>query len=245
MTVARQLGEFLADTSAADLPARALDCAALLIASTLASAAAGRNIASARIVHELARDRGGREHASVWFDAGPRLPVADAAQVNAVMSDAAASDDSDLRNIVHAGTPLTAVSLALAERDGADGGTVLAAIVRGYEAAGRIGEAITPGFRQRGFHGCHGAVFAAAVAAAHLLRLDGAQTAQAIALAATSIGGLATAADTSTAREYHAGLAAALGVNAALAAKRGFQCEESVLEAPQGFFEAVGGVDGA
>ena len=138
--------------------------------------------------------------------ARPRLPSA--AQVNAVMSDAAASDDSDLRNIVHAGTPCTAASLAVAERTGASGEAVLAAIVCGYEAAGRLREAITPGFRQRGFHGCHGAVFAAAVAASRMLRLDAAQMAQAIALSATSIGGLATAADTRVAREYHAGLAA-------------------------------------
>jgi hypothetical protein len=38
-----------------------------------------------------------------------------------MMSDAAASDDSDLRNTVHAGTPLTAVSLAVAEKTGASG----------------------------------------------------------------------------------------------------------------------------
>ena len=245
MTVARQLADFLAGVSVADLPAQAIDNAAMLIASTIASAAAGRGLASARIIRELARERGGRPEASLWFDAGERVPIADAAQANAVMSDAAASDDSDLRNIVHAGTPLTAVSLAIAERNGASGEEVLAAIVCGYEAAGRISEAITPGFRTRGFHGCHGAVFAASVAAARILRLDAARMAPAIALAATSIGGLATAADTSVAREYHAGLAAMLGVNAALAAQRGYQCEESVLETPLGFFEAFGGIDGA
>jgi 2-methylcitrate dehydratase PrpD len=245
MTVARQIADFLAGTSVADLPPRALDYAAMLIASTIASAAFGRQIGSARIIRDLARERGGRQEASVWFDAGTRLPVADAAQVNAVMSDAAASDDSDLRNIIHCGTPLTAVSLAMAERNGSDGEAVLAAIVCGYEAAGRIGEAITPGFRERGFHGCLGAVFAASVAAARLLRLDAARMAQAIALSATSIGGLATAANTSVAREYHAGLAVMLGVNAALAAQRGYTCEESVLEARRGFFEAFGGVDGA
>jgi 2-methylcitrate dehydratase PrpD len=69
--------------------------------------------------------------------------------------------------------------------------------------------------------------------------------AQAIALSATSIGGLAAAADTSVAREYHAGLAAMLGVNATLVARRGYRCEARVLEMPGGFFEAVGGVDGA
>ena len=100
---------------------------------------------------------------------------------------------------------------------------MLAAIVLGYEAAGRIGEAITPGFRRQGFHGCLVAIFAAAVAAARLLRLDADRMAQAIALSATSIGGLAAAANTSVAREYHAGLAAKLGIEAALAAERGLQ----------------------
>jgi hypothetical protein len=41
-----------------------------------------------------------------------------------------------------------------------------------YEAAGRIGEAITSGFRARGFHGCLVAIFAGAVAAGRLLQLD-------------------------------------------------------------------------
>jgi 2-methylcitrate dehydratase PrpD len=245
MTVARQLADFLVRISAADLEHRALDYAAMLIASTIASAAAGRQISTARVIRDLAHERGGRGEASTWFDARTRIPLTDAAQVNAVMSDAAASDDSDLRNIIHAGTPLTAVSLAIAERDNADGAAVLAAIVCGYEAAGRIAEAITPGFRMRGFHGCLGAVFAASVAAARLLLLDAEQMAQAIALSATSIGGLATSADTSAAREYHAGLAAMLGVKAALAVQRGYRCEESVLETARGFFEAFGGADGA
>jgi len=243
VTFARELAEFLARTAFGDLPAQAVDHAAMLIASTIASAALGSGIESARIIRTLARERGGRAEASLWFDDGPKLPIADAAQVNAVMSDAAACDDSDLRNIVHAGTPLTATSLAIAERTGACGEDVLAAIVLGYEAAGRIGEAITPGFRRKGFHGCLVAIFAAAAAAARLLQLDPAQTAQAMALSATSIGGLAAAANTSVAREYHAGLAAMLGVNAALAAQLGYQAEESIFEAREGFFAAYGDVD--
>jgi len=216
----------------------------MLVASTIASAAYGAALESAAMIRDLAREQGGRADASVWFT-GDRLPVAATAQVNAVMSDAAASDDSDLRNIVHCGTPLTAASLAMAERTGASGEAMLRAIVLGYEAAGRISAAITPGFRDRGFHGCVGAVFAAATSSGVLLRLDAARLAQAIALAATSIGGLATAADTSVAREYHAGLATLLGVNAALAAARGYRVELAILEARRGFFEAFGGVDGA
>jgi 2-methylcitrate dehydratase PrpD len=245
VTVARTLSDFLTSVVRADLPEQALQHATMIIASTVASAACGTGIRSAQIIRELAREQGGRPDASLWFDVGPKLPVAEAARVNAVLSDAAASDDSDLRNIVHAGTPLTATALALAERVDATGEEVLTAMVIGYEAAGRISEAITPGFRRQGFHDCLGAVFAAAVAAARLLRLDAAGMAQSIAIAATSIGGLATAADTSTAREYHAGLAVLLGCNAALAAKRGYQAEEAILETSKGFFEAFGGINGA
>jgi len=49
------------------------------------------------------------------------------------------------------------------------------------------------------------------------------------------------AANTSVAREYHAGLSAMLGVHAALAAQKGFVAEENVLELPRGFFSAYGG----
>jgi 2-methylcitrate dehydratase PrpD len=246
MTVARELAAFLVGTSKSDLPPQAMQHAAMIIASTFASAAYGTGLQSAQIIRDLAREQGGRPDASLWFDVGgAKLPVAEVARANAVLSDAAASDDSDLRNIVHAGTPLTAVSLAFAERLGASGEDVLTAIVLGYEAAGRISEPVSPGIRGRGFHGCLGAVFAATVAASRLLRLNVEQTAQSIAISATSIGGLSTAADTSVAREYHAGLAALLGVNAALAAQRGYLAEERILEIHHGFFEVFGGVDGA
>jgi 2-methylcitrate dehydratase PrpD len=49
---------------------------------------------------------------------------------------------------------------------------------------------------------------------------------------------MAIAADTSCAREYHAGLAAQLGIQAALAAQARFKAELNVLESPRGFFDA-------
>jgi len=244
-TTATELAAFLTRTTIADLPDRPLDHAAMIVASTLASAAQGTAIGSAQIIRALGQEQGGRPEASVWFDAGPKLPVAVAAQINAVLSDAAASDDSDLRAIVHAGTPLTATALAIAERDGLSGADVLAAIVLGYEAAGRITGPISPDFRDRGFHGCLGAAFAATVAAGRLFRLDEARMAHAIALIATSIGGLVVAADTSVSREYHAGAAVHQGIMAARAAQAGYTGELRVLDAKHGFFEVFGGKDGA
>jgi 2-methylcitrate dehydratase PrpD len=243
MSAARDLANFLAGVTARDLPPQTLDHAAMLVASTIASAAMGSGLESARIIKDMARSLGGSARAGVWFDAGAKLPVVAAAQINAVMSDAAASDDSDLRTIVHCGTPLVATALAAAEHHGGTGEDVLTAIVVGYEAAGRIIDAM-PGFRERGFHGSNAAIFAATAAAARLLHLDAEQMTHAIALTATSTSGLAKAADTSVAREYHAGMATMSGIQAVRAAQRGYRAEEEILEMKLGFFETLGGVPG-
>src|SRR5688572_11018278 len=241
MSIAGELARFVTGTSVDDLPPLALERARMVIASTIASAAMGADIVSSRIIRELARERAGAPEATLWFDGGSALPIADAARVNAVMSDAAASDDSDLRSIAHIGTIVSTTAIAMAERTGASGRDVLAAMVLGYEIAGRIDEALTPGRSERGFHGSIATIFGGAVAAGTLLPLTRGQMTQAIALAATSIGGLMVAANTSVAREYHAGLAAMLGIHAALAASKGYVAEENVLEMPRGFFSAYGG----
>jgi len=241
MSIAGELAGFVTRTNVNELPPLALERARMVIASTIASAAMGSNIISSRIIRELAKERGGAAEATLWFDDGPKLPVADVARVNAVMSDAAASDDSDLRSIAHIGTIVATTSIAMAERTGASGREVLGAMVLGYEVAGRIDEALTPGRLERGFHGSISTIFGGAVAAGTLLKLTQEQMTQAIALAATSIGGMHVAANTSVAREYHAGLSAMLGINAALAAHKGFVAEEMVLEMPRGFFSAHGG----
>jgi 2-methylcitrate dehydratase PrpD len=241
MSIAGELARFVVGTKAGDLPPLALERARMVIASTIASAAMGADIVSSRVIRELAQERGGAPEASVWFDGGRRVPVGDAARVNAVMSDAAASDDSDLRSIAHIGTIVSTTAIAMAERTGATGRDVLGAMVLGYEIAGRIDEALTPGRGERGFHGSISTIFGGAVAAGRLLGLTRGQMTQAIALAATSIGGLMVAANTSVAREYHAGLSAMLGIHAALAAHKGFVAEENVLEMPRGFFSAYGG----
>ena len=67
MTVARELAEFLTRTSTSELPPQAVEHAAMLIASTLASAAFGTGLESAAIIRGLAQEHGGRPDASLWF----------------------------------------------------------------------------------------------------------------------------------------------------------------------------------
>ena len=73
MTVARELAEFLTRTSSSDLPRQAVDHAAMLIVSTIASAAMGAGLESSEIIRTLARERGGSPEASVWFGFGPEI----------------------------------------------------------------------------------------------------------------------------------------------------------------------------
>ena len=239
-TLARQLARFAVDTPAQAVSALAIERAQMSLASTIASAAMGQGIESAALIREAEFDEGGAPRAAVWFQ-GRRLPITRAARVNAVASDAAASDDSDLRSIAHIGTIISTAALALGEHLNRPGLDLLAAMAIGYEIAGRIDESLTPGRMRRGFHGSVSTVFGAAVAAGRLLALDTPRMTHAIALAATSIGGMAIAADTSCSREYHAGNAAMIGLQAANAAMRGFRGEPAVLDAPRGFLSAMNG----
>ncbi len=236
--LALQLARFLNATRSGDLPAVALEHAKMLVASTLASAAPGSRIGSAEILRTLAKEQGGRPDATVWYD-GARLPLTQAARVNAVQSDAAASDDSDLRNVAHTGTTVVATGLAVGERTGATGIELLEAIVTGYEAAGRVGEALVS---QPGMHASLIVAFGGTVTAARLLGLSDIETAHAISLTATTMGGIGIGTN-SWAREYHAGNAALTAVNTALAAGRGYTANEDLLEARRGFFATFGGSD--
>jgi 2-methylcitrate dehydratase PrpD len=238
--------------SYASLPPLTIQYAKMILASTLSSAAAGANVGSVRIIRELAKEQGGKPEATVWFD-GAKLPVTSTARVNAMLSDASASDDSDLRNVAHVGTCLTAVGLAVAERMDASGPEILSAMVAGYEAAGRMTEAIAASYSSaghgagaisgsvgRGFHASAIVAFGGAVAAAKLLRLTDEQMAQAIGITATTVGGLSIGTN-SWAREYHAGNAALTSINAALAASRGYTVNPDMLEAPGGFLAVFAG----
>jgi len=231
------LARFLNRTRYEELPAKAIEHAKMILASTLASAAAGSIIGSARILRDLAKERGGRPEAAIWFDRA-KVPAAAAARVNAALSDASASDDSDIRNTAHEGTTLASAGLAIAERTGATGQDLLGAMVIGYEAAGRIGDARRNG--RGGLHASQLVAFGGAVAVAKLLKLTDDQIAHALGIVATTMGGLAVGTN-SWAREYMGANAAAAAVDAAEAAARGYMVNEDLLGGPGGFVDVFGG----
>jgi len=219
-----------------DLPPNAVKHSKMILASTLASAASGTKIESARIIRSLAVEQRGAAQASVWFDTA-RLPLAQTVRVNAMLSDAAASDDSDLRNVAHTGTLVSAIGLGVGEFKNILPKDVLLAMAVGYEAAGRFGDMVRGG--RPGLHASFIVAFGGTVAAARLLGLTVEQMAHAISLTASSMGGILIGTD-SWDREYMAGNAALSAVQAALAAQRGFTANPDLLEAKGGFLDTFG-----
>ena len=89
MTVARELADFVEQTTFRDLPAVAVERAKMVLVRELACVALGSEIASARILRVLAEECGGAPEASLWFASVPILPLADVARANAAMRQAA------------------------------------------------------------------------------------------------------------------------------------------------------------
>jgi aconitate decarboxylase len=138
----------------------------------------------------------------------------------------------------HALSPALAPALALAEANGANGREVLAAVIKGVEIQGWIrrasGHVESRDFK---FHppGMVGPI-GAAVAAAHLLKLDAGRLANAIGIASSRCGSLTSNTGTMS-KSTHCGYAASLGLESALLAANGFTGDPGAFDSPRGYAE--------
>ena len=241
MSIAGELAEFFVATSFKDLPEKVVENTKMLMADTIGSAVAASESRSVQMIHRLTLERGGIEESSLWVTKGLKASVADAARANAVMTDALVVEESHQGVVAHLSTVDVPVAIAMGEKVKASGKEVIAAVALGYEASGRIGESISPQYMYKhGFHNSVVTIFSGAVAAGKLLGLNPEQLTHAIVLAATFAAGLGGSRRT-PARGLHAGNSAMQGVNAALAAQRGFRGKEDILEDPvEGYCASYG-----
>lgn len=150
-------------------------------------------------------------------------------------------DDTHLRTVIHATPPVAGALFALARRRPISGPDFLHAFILGMETTCRLGNAVTPGHYERGWHitsTC--GVFGAAAAAGKALGLSQNQMGHAFGIAATQAAGLVEMLG-SMARVLNAGFAARNGLNAALLAAEGFEGPARPLEGLRGFFSVFGG----
>jgi 2-methylcitrate dehydratase PrpD len=136
---------------------------------------------------------------------------------------------------------VAAALFALAGQRAVSGKDLLHAFVLGIEAECRLGNAVTPGHYEHGWHitGTCG-VFGAAAACSRVLGLNEAQVRNALGIAATQASGLVEMMG-SEAKSLNGALAARNGLFAALLAATGFEGPEEPIEGAHGFINVLGG----
>jgi len=152
-------------------------------------------------------------------------------------------DDTHLRTVIHATPPVAGALFALARERSISGAEFLHAFLLGVETTCRLGNTVTPGHYERGWHitsTC--GVFGAAAAAGKILKLNERQFLHALGIAATQAGGLVEVLG-SMARVLNAGFAARNGLAAARLAAAGFEGPARPLEGLRGFLSVFGGAN--
>src|SRR5688572_3789179 len=167
--------------------------------------------------------------------------TANRATVLAAAANALDVCSSDLPTVIHPGAPVAGALFALAKERSISGRELLHAYILGVEAACRVGNAVSPGHYEHGWHitGTCG-VFGAAAAAGRVLELDDKQFLSALGLAATQAAGLVEMLG-SGARLLNAGFAARNGLTAALLAAEGLEGPAQPLEGERGFVRVFAG----
>jgi len=169
-----------------------------------------------------------------------------AAFLNATYAHSLEFDDTHARGSIHPGCVVIPAALAVAEEVGADGRTLLAAVVAGYEVACRISMALIPTVHlNRGFHPTATCgTFGAAAAAAVVWRLSAETLDSALGLCGSMAAGSMQFFDNgSWNKRVHCGTAAHNGLVAARMARRGVIGSTQAIEGRSGFLKAYS--DGA
>lgn len=236
--VTAALAEHLTSIRTRALPAMAEDRGVGCLIDALACMIGGTAVPEVRAVAALPLSWGGAAEARVPGFAG-RYPAPHAAYAMATLGNALDFDDTIL-GVGHPGASIVAASLAVGQRVGASGGQVLRAIVAGYEAAVRIGRALTPTpERARRVRGQPALVFGPAAACATLLGLESPRMAQVLGLAAlhapVPFVGKWYERPISWAKNNY-GWVALGGVTAGLLADQGIPGNQQILDGENGFW---------
>lgn len=149
-------------------------------------------------------------------------------------------DDTCFAGIVHGSAVIVPACLAAAAINGADGESLARAILAGSEVCYALGDAMGPGLYHSGWlpTSILGGIGAAAGAGV-VLGLGETELASAIGLAAVQAFGTRAVAG-SSAKPYLVGRAAAVGLEAALAARAGITAPVEALEGRAGLFAQFG-----
>jgi 2-methylcitrate dehydratase PrpD len=239
LPVTRTLAEFVERTQWRDIPAAVRHEAKRSLVNYFAVALAGSSDPGIeKAVNVYGRFRAGS--VAGLIGRAERTDVLNASALNAMSANVFDFDDTHLPTIIHPTAPVAAPLFALAQSSNLTGEQLLLAFVLGVEVECRLGNAISPGHYQHGWHitsTC--GVFGAAAAVAKALSLDARHTAWALGHASAQSSGLVETLG-SMSKSISVGNAARNGLLSALLAADGFAGPERPLEGERGFLRVMG-----
>jgi aconitate decarboxylase len=237
-SVTTELCEKIVSLRESDISDAAFRASRQLVLDGIAVAVAGANIEEApRLLAEHCLDQGGKPVATAL---GLKLSLS---TIQAALVNGASMHVLDYEPMwlpaTHALSPTLGAILPLAETLGSSGRDVVFALIKGIEIQGWLRAGANVASRDLKFHppGFVGP-FGAVVAAAHLLKLNATQLANAMGIAASRCGGLFSNLGT-MAKSSHCAYAAALGLESAMLTARGFTGSKTIFdEGPQSYAKA-------
>jgi 2-methylcitrate dehydratase PrpD len=239
MTLAHELGGFVAGLELAAVPAPVVQKARTCLVNGYGIALGGHATPFAPVARRaaLASD-GERSAGATLLGDGRKTSVDGALLANSALFHGRAQEDTC--GAGHFGTIMIPLLTALVEARGAPVARLLPALIAGYEVGGLLEAAYGPkttpaGLRSSPLYG----TIAAAAAASHLLALDAERSAAALANAASFTGGiLQSFAEGTDEWRYQVGIAARNGLAAVELARAGSRSAPAAFEGRSGFVRA-------
>ncbi len=238
MTVATTLADFVLRTRWEDLDARVRERAKLCFTDCVGCMVVGSREPAVTIALDYVEAAGAHPRASV-VGRGVRTSGYHAAFVNGIAAHVLDYDDVSASMTGHPSVTIVPAVLAAGEEVGLSGRRVLEAYVVGLEIAAALGRGLNPAHYRDGWHATSTlGVLGAAAAAGKVLGLGREQLVNALGIAASEASGLKVNFGTMT-KSFHAGRAAAKGLQAARLAAGGFTASPMALEGEAGFFATM------
>ena len=236
MNATKTLSQFVANSRYDDFDDSVVEAAKIAILDGVANMLAGSTQDLARIIGRYVQDMGGSTQSSVvgW---GFKTNAPSAAFANGVFGHCL---DFEIQGYppTHGTSSCLPAALALGEERHTNGKAIIEAYVMGWEIQGRL-RAASAAFSNPAYHppGLVGPL-GGAIAGAKVLGLDAWHIQMAMGIAASRTGGL-TANTGTMVKSTHTGNAARMGAEAAILAAAGYTSSDSILEAPNGYSDAL------
>ena len=243
-TISEVLSEFVVSQRFEDLPSEVVSEVKDHILDVTGAIIAAYDQESTKIVVEYVRSMGGKEQSTVIVH-GDKVMAPNAALANGVMGHSLEMDDNYFHGGGHPAPFIYPPALAVGEREGVDGKTLILAMLVGYEIALRLGWVMRHGTGLRGFHStavC--GMFGATCAAGQALGLDIAELTNALGLTGSMTAGLWNrlydlhGTNPSLRKRFHAGWSSHGGVIAVELARRGYPGGRAIFEVANGVLKA-------